>query len=293
MINYLGNKYIVARDILANIPKADNFYDLFGGGGNMSRFALDFKHFFAPKWKNVHYNEIETPIANLFLWFKDTPIAELKKIIEELYLNPITREEFNALKEATKSRIETPIEALLFIVYAFGAKYRHSYIYGEESNKEEFPRILKITEHLKNTGAGIESFPELRLDFIHKEGYTSNDGEVMRAHSLARLENIWENIPLVKKLTSITNLDYREVEIKPNSVIYCDIPYITDWICYNAQFDHKAFYEWVRENKHPVYYSSFSNDTGGFKCLWKRGLIMGINRRFGTVSTECLFWNGK
>lgn len=65
-----------------------------------------------------------------------------------------------------------------------------------------------------------------------------------------------------------TSGDYRNVEILPDSVIYCDIPYIgmrgdLDNAAYNdgkggmTTFDHEAFYDWAERQTVPVFISSY------------------------------------
>ena len=40
-IPYMGNKSDIVASIAMNFPKADNFYDLFGGGGSISFNAIN------------------------------------------------------------------------------------------------------------------------------------------------------------------------------------------------------------------------------------------------------------
>lgn len=48
-----------------------------------------------------------------------------------------------------------------------------------------------------------------------------------------------------------TNKDYREIEIKSDSVVYCDIPYKNTggYTINNKEivFDYEAFYDWILE----------------------------------------------
>ena len=55
----------------------------------------------------------------------------------------------------------------------------------------------------------------------------------------------------------ISGKSYNEVEILPNSVVYCDPPYIgTKGYC--VEFDHEQFYEWLRNTNFPVYISEYT-----------------------------------
>ena len=62
MIPYVGCKQSFAKELLANIPEAENFYDLFGGGGSITEAASGCQDIGIfgkwQKWKHIHYNEI-------------------------------------------------------------------------------------------------------------------------------------------------------------------------------------------------------------------------------------------
>lgn len=53
-----------------------------------------------------------------------------------------------------------------------------------------------------------------------------------------------------------TSEDYREYEHREGDVVYCDPPYAgTEG--YGGEFDHDAFWEWVRTRTYPVYVSEY------------------------------------
>jgi len=43
MIPYMGSKQQIVKQLLEQIPTAENFYDLFGGGGSVTEGALKYK----------------------------------------------------------------------------------------------------------------------------------------------------------------------------------------------------------------------------------------------------------
>lgn len=81
---------------------------------------------------------------------------------------------------------------------------------------------------------------------------------------LQRLESL-ESLQRLERLQSLQSLqsleqfstDYAEIEIKPNSIIYCDIPYKgTDG--YNGiDFDHERFYSWCKKQTELCFISSY------------------------------------
>jgi hypothetical protein len=63
-------------------------------------------------------------------------------------------------------------------------------------------------------------------------------------------------------------LDYEEVTIPEDSVIYCDIPY-EDTNVYNKAegFDYERFYQWCEQQTHPVFISSYQMPEDRFDCI--------------------------
>lgn len=60
--------------------------------------------------------------------------------------------------------------------------------------------------------------------------------------------------------------DYREVEILPDSVIYCDIPY-KGLKGYGMNFDHEAFYDWCEKQTALVLISEYWMPKDRFVCI--------------------------
>ena len=61
-IPYKGCKSKYAEQILSYIPSADNFYDLFCGGGAITHCAL-----LQNRWKNYIMNDIDKGLSQLFV----------------------------------------------------------------------------------------------------------------------------------------------------------------------------------------------------------------------------------
>ena len=88
---------------------------------------------------------------------------------------------------------------------------------------------------------------------------------------LERLQHL-EHLERLQHLESLerlqqTSSDYRDMRFEPDSVIYCDIPYIGT-NKYKAGFDHDAFYDWAERQEHPVFISSYEMPRERFKCIW-------------------------
>lgn len=61
--------------------------------------------------------------------------------------------------------------------------------------------------------------------------------------------------------------DYRDVEILPDSVIYCDIPYRNTREYRNDTFDHDAFYKWALRQTAPLFISEYWMPEEEFVCV--------------------------
>lgn len=63
-------------------------------------------------------------------------------------------------------------------------------------------------------------------------------------------------------------LDYQDVAIPKDSVIYCDIPYLNSNVYNKAEhFDYERFYEWCGRQAEPVFISSYQMPEDRFDCI--------------------------
>ena len=60
---------------------------------------------------------------------------------------------------------------------------------------------------------------------------------------------------------------YDEVDIKPNSILYCDIPYenTQEYVGKGKNFDHKRFYDWACKQDELVVISSYDISDSRFQ----------------------------
>lgn len=80
-----------------------------------------------------------------------------------------------------------------------------------------------------------------------------------------------------------TSGDYREMEIPPKSIIYCDPPY-ADTTKYKSDFDHKAFWEWCRHKHYSgnyVYVSEY-NAPQEWTCIWEKKVNNSLTKDTGS-----------
>lgn len=99
----------------------------------------------------------------------------------------------------------------------------------------------------------------------------------------------------IKKLKSknvkFLNLDYSEVSIPDNSVVYCDIPYKNSTQYSQKEvgkFDHDKFYDWVTQtSKRPsvqIFVSEYEKNTpDGFDIVWRHSSKKDTRNKMGEL----------
>lgn len=231
---YMGSKNRIAKWIIDNLPPAEHFYDLFGGGGAISHCAL-----LSGKYKYVHYNELNPLIVKAFTMAINGDFKDEKRWI--------SREDFFKLKDTD------PYDALCF---SFGNRCV-SYAYGKEIEplKKALHYAICFNDFslLKDLNIHIDETLKGRLNICKSIKEFLNLNQLQLEH-LGRLERIQSLEPL--KEIQITNLDYRKVEIETDSVIYCDIPYKNTEKYSIGDFNHNEFYEWARK-KNNIFISEY------------------------------------
>lgn len=226
---YKGSKNKISKKIIDVLPSADCFVDLFGGGGAITHCAA-----LSGKYKRVIYNELNSVV---YKGFKMAINGEFKG--ENRW---ISREDFFKLKDT---------DPYVAICFSFGNNLK-SYAFSPKNEpykkalhemcfaKTPYDRKIKYIKVLKELKNANDRLTDLQLQ------------------NLERLQNL---------SIECYNLSYEQVKIPTNSVIYCDIPYKnTDK--YSIDFEHKAFYEWAKNQQVPVYISEYEMPSG-FECVAK------------------------
>lgn len=280
---YKGSKNKIAERIVGLFPKKKHFYDLFAGGCAVTHCALvncGFETYLA--------NDIEPMTTTLF---RDAVAGKYGG--EKRW---VSREDFETLKES---------DAYVRFCWSFGNDGR-TYLYSREvepwkrcvwglclgaefTAKEAqsmlFTRVFGSDRHyqirfnLDDLQAMIDApksenrfkLREIRKDYIDYE--TGEVIENMAAVSNLRLyyqKRMTSNTRTLRRLERLQSSfkSYDEVEVLPDSVVYCDIPY-KGTAGYgndgdNYGFDHGKFYEWCGRQKELVLVSSYELPASDF-----------------------------
>ena len=247
-IPYMGSKQKIIPEISKYFPNADHFYDLFGGGFSVSHYMLEHR---SKSYKSFHYNEIRKGLVDLI---KDSISGKYNYDI----FKPewITRERFMNEKESN---------AYIKICWSFGNSGK-DYLFGKdiENKKRSMHQAVIFNEFddfFINT-FGFDKWPN-SLTITGKRLYLRNLITKIKRNDLQRLEQL-ERLEQLQRLEQLerldlTSLDYRKVKIKPNSIIYCDIPY-KGTVDYGNTFNHDDFYNWASAQDNPVFISEYNID---------------------------------
>lgn len=243
---YKGSKNKLAEKIVKLFPDAENFYDLFCGGCAITHRAL-----IENRWKNYVINDIDSRCPKLFL---DAINGEFKN--EKRW---ISREDFFKLKDN---------DGYVAFCWSFGNNGR-DYLYARdlEQYKKAWHYALffsDYTEAKKLLNEKIEEI-EIEKDFYKKyllsKKYIKHNQRLQSLQSLERLESL-ESLERLERLERLETSckSYNEIEIKPNSIIYCDIPYVNT-NSYGKKnintFDYVSFYNWCRNQTELCFISSY------------------------------------
>ena len=291
-IPYKGSKNKIAESILAQLPPAKHFYDLFGGGGAMTHCAL-----LSGKYEFVHYNELN-PLV--FKCFKMAINGEFKG--ENRW---ISREDFEKLKDTD------PYVACCF---SFGNSFR-TYAYNSETEKFKKAAHYSIffdDNSLLNKYIDLKDFKysssnpsEKRLEFQRFLTVLLNENKLDKniceyfccsnnvvshiTQSLQRLERL-QSLESINNGVLLSNLSYEEVPIERDSVIYCDPPY-KDTNTYLDDFNHDKFYQWLRkcrEKNQQVFISEYQMPDDFFEVYFKEKTCV-FNDQKATKKLEKLY----
>ena len=251
---YQGSKNAIAEKLVSVLPCADNFYDLFAGGCAITHRAM-----IDGRWKNYYANDIDN-IPTLFFDAVNGKYKDEKRWI--------SREDFARLKDA---------DLYVSLCWSFGND-RKSYLYSKEiepwKKALHYARVLGDNSLLRDFGIKSDGntkdikkhhdeYKDKYIKWYIKNVQDNNfcgkiNTDLSRLEHLERLKNLQRLQRLQSlQLLQISQKSYDEVEIKPNSVIYCDIPYENTMGYKSGDFDFKKFYDWASNQTELVFISSY------------------------------------
>jgi hypothetical protein len=324
---YMGSKDKIAASLAMNFPPAEHFYDLFGGGFSITHYMASKK---STKYTYFHFNEIKTDVVELikkaiagdfnythfkpdwisrerfhrdkefdayirFLWsFGNNQTTYLYGPDIEPYKKSmhmaVVFNEFDDLAEKTFRFNKWPSQAKTIYQKRM---YLRQLI--------EHYRKTKIPPHLHEflPSKNLKRLPQ--IEQMERLGQLQVFQELERLERLKQLQHL-EGLERMKRFQRLEGLhhlntlnfyskDYREIPIKPHSIVYCDIPY-QGTADYQGKFSHKEFFDWASSRQFPVFISEYHISDPRFQLVYsvdKRSLLS-PNKNVDNKS-EKLYWN--
>ena len=253
---YMGSKSRICDWLMAHLPPAETFVDLFAGGCAVTHAALlsgRYQHFIA--------NDIQGEYPRLFLRLATEGLKP-----EEFY--PVSREEFEFRKAA---------DPLIRLVWSFGNNEKKGYLYASELEP------LKLVAHEMCVASSMDERYTAYKKFIEilSETLQDIDSRLFSVERLDRLKQLQSlcSLDCLKQLR-VVDCDYRNIQIPENSIVYADPPYVGTAKYSSGEFNHTEFYEWLRHVQHPVYVSEYAMPDD-FVCVAETELksILGSNNK--------------
>lgn len=242
---YKGSKNSIARQIVEALPAGERLVDLFAGGCAITHAALE-----SGRWNAYHINDI-TDIPQMFL------DAICGKFRDETRW--ISREDFFALKDT---------DPYVRQCWSYGNDGK-SYIYSWELEpyKEAIHRtIFAETRRERYHGYRCAVRELVRLLRERPETSLLNLQNLNSLQSLERLQSL-ESLEGLGRLT-VSQLDYRDVDLRDGDIVYCDIPYRDTGAEYVRGFSHEHFYAWALTVRQPLIISEYRMPEGDFIPVW-------------------------
>lgn len=240
---YKGSKNKLAEKIVKLFPDAENFYDLFCGGCAITHRAL-----IENRWKNYVINDIDSRCPKLFL---DAINGKFKN--ETRW---ISREDFYNLKDD---------DGYVAFCWSFGNNGR-DYLYARdlEPYKKAWHYALFFSDYTEAKKLLNEKIEEIDKEKDFYKKYLLSKKYVKQNPRIDKLQGL-HSLRRLQSLESLERLEtscksYNEIEIKPNSIIYCDMPYFNT-NSYGKKnittFDYESFYDWCKNQTELCFISSY------------------------------------
>ena len=304
----MGSKSSICDDLIPIFPKAENFYDLFGGGFSVTHAMLVRRksHF-----NNFYFNEIRPGICELIQnaingkfnydnfkpeWISSSEFHKRKDSNAYIKLiwsfgNNGRNYSFSKEIEPLKRSLHNAVVFNDFDDYAravFGCdKFRESTIY----QRRLYTRTL--FSNLKRTSQSHAHQLE-RLRQLQQLQQLQQLRQLRQLQQLERLEQLQqlERLQQLEQLERLhfSSLSYDRVEIKQNSIIYCDPPYQGTGK-YDNEFDHRKFLDWAHHQENPVFISEYKINDKRFRPIFKINKVQRLYQTSRIVKNEMVYAN--
>ena len=269
---YKGSKNSIAKWVIAQLPKAEYFVDLFFGGGAVTHCAL-----LSGKWEKFIVNDIDGRLPKLFM-----DCVHGKYTVEN-HPEWISREDFHRLKAD---------DAYIALVWSFGNNGK-DYLYGRniEEMKHAYYKLVYDgdVKALEPFGYKVKLSPHNGI----YERYLDYQRQIKVQTPSVQLEIVTRQNE-IERLQSLQSLqsDYRNVTIPKNALIYCDPPYNQTNCGKYDGFDSERFYAWAEEQTN-IFISEYSMPDNFIPIAYTEKSILSAANGNSHKAKEYIFTNRK
>lgn len=250
-IGYQGSKNKVAEWVVSNLPPATRLYDLFAGGCAITHCAM-----MQGKYKEIVCNDV----TDSAIFFFDALNGKYNDRVNQW----VSRADFERLKS---------VDPCIRICWSFGHDQK-SYLFAKE--KEPYMKALWDMAHATSPAQILSLYMKVLKEKAKVNSYRLECLERLRA-----LSNLQDNDSSTRMYALCG--DYKDVEILPDSIIYCDIPYKGKKKYDKKNFDYEDFYAWCERQTELVIISEYEMPTDRFVCISSKE----------TLTTMCATNNSK
>lgn len=293
-ICYMGSKNALAERIVALLPSASHLIDVFAGGCAVTHCAMK-----SGKWQHVHANDINEMIVGAF-----------RRAINGEFIGErrwVSHEEFNRVRDT---------DAYASICFSFGGKL---YFYAYNPQREQLYRAFHFAIYDGDASlflnmTGIDLTPVLNIADLRERTIAAS--RIVREKKKDDKDKMWESYPpqnirnhcrlnrIAADLSeeqrhrlTIGSVDFENVEVPSDSVVYCDPPYRGFSPYSKAKgFNHDRFYEWALRQTVPVFVSEYAMPEDFVEvAAWQKRCTM-KSAEHALRTTEKLFvprWQAK
>lgn len=188
---------------------------------------------------------------------------------EQWYVEPFVGGA-NLIDKVTGNRLGNDINPYLISLLI---AIRDGWIPPESISEEKYNEVKDNKDFFPKELVGYIGFNSFGGKFFG--GYCRNK-DLTRDYWLEAKSNLLKQSLNLKGII-FTNLDYRDMEIPNNSIIYCDPPY-SDSVGYGTTLHYGEYYQWCRKQKelgHHLFISDYSAPSD-FKFLWEKKVTVPI-----------------
>ena len=276
---YQGSKNKLAERIVRLLPKRTHLIDLSCGGCAASPAAL-----LMGKYEHIHINDLHWMCPTLFIdaltgkynhenrWIRRHDLSFIDPIqdLQKRYL--AVKHYFNRLDKSQQQSFE-------------GGRIRGCS--QSKQKKDSIPfRISSLGKAVKSSLSKKKYKRPSELQ--HNEG-RNTVASLAIPRAAAQSAQIFggQILPITSSV-----LDYEEVTIPEDSVIYCDIPYEgTDGYLEKDKggFDYERFYQWCERQTQPVFISSYQMPEDRFDCIEEFTHRSTFAQKYNNLVTERIY----